>query len=490
MNFNSVTYLLFLSLCVGLFWLLPNRPRLWMLLLSSILFYAFWRPEFALLMLFSACVDYGVSRRLEHEQRMAMRRWLLMASLGVNLGLLGFFKYLMFITDSLQASLSVLGIQLAIPHLNIILPLGISFYTFQTISYTVDVYRRTIPAEHDFVKYLCFVTFFPQLVAGPILRARQLMGQLGQRPQFSLAHWMRGMRYIIFGLCLKVLLADNVAPYVDAGFAQSADTLSALDVLTLAFLFGFQIYFDFAAYSQIALGSAALMGIHFPANFNFPYSSTSPREFWNRWHISLSSWIRDYLYLPLLGVHARDNASGGLPTESIRQANTGGAARNATVALLLTWAIMGLWHGANWSFLLWGLYHAGVVIVYRTTEPLRVRLPRRLRQIGGWMCTLVVMMLAWILFRADSLSDALAMYAHLLHPRDYLWLGMRENAYLVAAVLTLGVMLAWQLHRTWPQMLARWRPVALISDTVFMGLALALLFVFLRPVEQFIYFQF
>lgn len=486
MIFNSVTYLLFLTLFVCLFWALQARPRLWLLCLSSLCFYAFWRPEFVLLMLLSASVDYLVSLRLAEETRASVRRYLLWCSLAVNLGLLAYFKYLLFFVDNLNASLQFFGVTFSIPHLNIILPLGISFYTFQTISYTVDVYRHHAPAERDYLVYLSFVTFFPQLVAGPILRAGELIHQLRARPVFRLDSLITGLRYILLGLLLKVGFADNIAPLVDAGFGQAASSLSALDVLTLAFLFGFQIYFDFAAYSQIALGSARLMGIEFPANFNFPYISSSPREFWQRWHISLSSWIRDYLYLPLLGAAPRRHATGGLPTEAIQH----GKLRNAYFILFLTWAIMGFWHGANWTFLFWGLYHAVFISLYRISEPLRRALPEWFRVSAGWACTLVLSMLAWIPFRAESLETALALYARLLQPADYLWLGMRENTYLVAALLVTGFLATYQLHSHWPQLARRSRSLSFATDTVFMSIVLALLFVFLRPVQQFIYFQF
>ena len=214
-----------------------------------------------------------------------------------------FLNIFSFFAENFSGLASLFGIEIQIDTFfyNIILPLGISFYTFQTISYTVDVYRGFIKAEKEFVLFATYVTFFPQLVAGPILRAKEVIPQLDKKPLFKLDDLKSGLRKITFGLFLKVVLADNIAPLVDVGFSSDPNLLSAIDVWTLAFLFGFQIYFDFAAYSFIAIGCARVMGMTFPENFNFPYSSISPKEFWKRWHISLSSWIRDYLYLPLAG---------------------------------------------------------------------------------------------------------------------------------------------------------------------------------------------
>jgi len=286
-----------------------------MIFLASLTFYGFWRVEFLPVMLASTIVDYGAARAIHATDDERRRRIYLGLSLCVNLGLLFYFKYLIFFASNGTGLLRSIGFDVADPEWNIILPLGISFYTFQTISYTVDVYRRIIAPQRDFVLYACFVTFFPQLVAGPILRAREVIDQLSVRPRFSLTDFTVGIRRILSGLFLKVVLADNIASLVDAGFRQPIDGLGALDVWTLAFLFGFQIYFDFSAYSHIALGSARLMGIPFPENFNFPYLATSPREFWKRWHISLSSWIRDYLYLPLMGEAVRDDSRGGLAAD-------------------------------------------------------------------------------------------------------------------------------------------------------------------------------
>lgn len=342
MIFNSITYLVFLPVVVLLYWILPYRSRLILIFGASLTFYGFWRVEFLPLLLLSVSVDYLVARRMPSSTDYGRKR-LLLVSLFVNLGLLFYFKYLIFFADNAIGFANLLGIEIDPIALKIILPLGISFYTFQTISYTVDVYRGLIKPEKDFILYGCYVTFFPQLIAGPVLRAAEVMHQFARRVPFSWDDITAGSWRVLFGLFLKVVLADNIAPFVDSGFAMPVSTMSAIDVWTLAFIFGFQIYFDFSAYSHIALGSARMMGICFPENFNFPYIATSPKDFWRRWHISLSSWIRDYLYLPLAGIKVHGRSVGGLANATVDKKHQ--------KALFFTWAIMGLWHGANWTFL-------------------------------------------------------------------------------------------------------------------------------------------
>jgi alginate O-acetyltransferase complex protein AlgI len=487
MIFNSATYLAFLALVVCFFWMLPTRPRLWLIFLSSLVFYGFWRPEFVVLMLFSAGIDFVAARKIEQHERHTLRKRWLMLSLAGNLTFLFYFKYLLFFVENVLEAAHLFGHEISAPVLSIVLPLGISFYTFQTISYVVDVYRRLIPAEKDFLLYGCFVTFFPQLVAGPILRGRELLNQLAQKPFFNLEMFTSGLRRIIYGIFLKVVIADNIAPFVDEGFAGSIASMSALDVITLSFLFGFQIYCDFSAYSHIALGSARLMGIRFPENFNFPYISRSPKEFWQRWHISLSSWVRDYLYLPLIGAKVDDRSIGGLGDAVQDKPATG---RHHVAALFITWAIMGFWHGANWTFVFWGLYHATFILIYRLSAPLRTRLPEWMRDPFGWAATLLICMLSWIPFRASNISDTLSMYALLFDPSRYTFLGMRENTYLFAALLMAGFLLAWFSHRTHLRLVVISGRVAFALECGVIAITSGFAFVFLRPVSQFIYFQF
>ena len=488
MVFNSVSFILFLIVVVALYWSLPRRPRLWLVFLSSCAFYSFWRVEFLPIVLLSTVTDYIVGLRLEKCRRKARRVAWLCLSLLINLGLLVYFKYALFFLDNLWYGLRLLGVESTPPALNIILPLGISFYTFQTISYSVDVYRGFIRAERDFVLYASYVTFFPQLVAGPILRAREVIGQLSHRTAFEITDIGMGLRRILYGLFLKVVLADNIAPTVDAGFAIPAEMLSAVDVWTLAFLFGFQIYFDFSAYSHIAVGSARLMGIRLVENFDYPYMVASPQDFWRRWHISLSSWIRDYLYLPLCGEQVLDRSDGGLGRQVSPVRQKGGFKK--TRALFLTWAIMGLWHGANWTFVMWGLYHAVFIYAYRRSEGIRRELPESIRRYGGWAVTVPVIMLGWILFRTQSVAQALSMYGTLLSPRAYTWLGMRENTYLVTGFLLL-LMIGLYLFKVRIAPAIQRSPILWASvETANLTVVITLVAVFLRPISQFIYFQF
>jgi D-alanyl-lipoteichoic acid acyltransferase DltB (MBOAT superfamily) len=480
MIFNSVTFLLFLMIVVCLYWLLPTKARLLLILVSSLTFYGFWRWEFLPLLLFSAFIDWWVALRMYRKPK-STRRSLLLISLITNISLLFYFKYLIFFTENFLFLVSYFGIDISPITLNIILPLGISFYTFQTISYSIDVYREKIKPEKSFLLYSCYVTFFPQLVAGPVLRASEVIYQFTKPAGLSVNTIICGLRRILYGLFLKVVLADNISPFVDAGYSMPLEAISALDVLSLSFLFGFQIYFDFSAYSHIALGCAKLMGITFPENFNFPYLSSSPKEFWKRWHISLSSWVRDYIYLPLANSKSQSTSKEGL-SEAILD--------NYTLPLFLTWMIMGFWHGANWTFLFWGIYHALVIFIYRLVQPYTARFRGYTRRILGWILTLPVIMLSWIPFRCESVQQAISMFAKLLYPNNYTWLGLRENTYLITALLLVGVILIYNVRNNIVFFLNLRASSLNVLNFVFIMFISILVFIFLRPINQFIYFQF
>lgn len=485
MIFNSVTFILFLSLVLMLYWLLPRTIRLWMLLIASCVFYGFWRWEYLSVLFASAITDYFVARAIgaTPEENKRKRKGLLMISLVVNLGLLFYFKYLFFITANTNSFLELLNINYNIPVMNVLLPFGISFYTFETISYTVDVYRGLIKPEKSFLNYGLFVTFFPKLVAGPIQRASELLVQLKQKPTFRVAFINDGLKRILYGLFLKVVLADNIAPLVDEGFAANVDTLSAIDVWTLAFLFGFQIYFDFAAYSHIAVGAAKMMGIVIPENFNFPYISSSFKDFWKRWHISLSSWIRDYLYLPLAGVKvARTTGTGGIGEEVTQ--------RKKNIVLFLTWAIMGLWHGANWTFVLWGLYHATLIFFERIIRPYSQKSKIVGSRFVGYFVTLPLVMLSWIPFRAIDLSTAFAMMGKVFIPQKYLFYSFRENTYLIALLMMLLFWISYYATKYIEPILERKTVPGFIINCIKFAILVGFVFTFLRPISQFIYFQF
>jgi D-alanyl-lipoteichoic acid acyltransferase DltB (MBOAT superfamily) len=433
-------------------------------------------------MLISVIADYVLALKISISTKVIKKR-LLALSLIINLGLLFYFKYLIFFSDNAIGFANLLGISLDPLLLNIILPLGISFYTLQTISYTVDVYRGQISPEKNFILYACYVTFFPQLIAGPVLRASEVIYQFSKRPPFKWEHIAIGFRRIVYGMFLKVVIADNIAPLVDSGFSIPIEVMSALDVWTLGFLFGFQIYFDFSAYSHIALGSARLMGIHFPENFNFPYLASSPKDFWRRWHISLSSWIRDYLYLPLAGVKVGNKSLGGLEKATL--------IKNKNKPLFVAWAIMGLWHGANWTFILWGIYHAVVVFFYRVMFPVTRKFNQNLKVVGGICVTLPIMMLAWIPFRAESIFDAFAMWSKILDPYSYGSLGMKENTYLITACLLISIFITWSVkNKLLPIIDKNNRRILIYGEILVFSVLIPLIIIFLRPINQFIYFQF
>jgi alginate O-acetyltransferase complex protein AlgI len=497
MIFNSFTYIIFLAVASSLYWVLPRGPRLWMLLAASLVFYGFWNYAFIPLLFISIVVDFLAALWVADMPDGRRRNAIMIVALTINLTILVTFKYLIFFVGQAEGLARLLGIDIgagfSLPF-HIVLPLGVSFYTFHSISYTVDVWRRVIPATREFVLFANYVVFFPQLVAGPILRAGEVMWQLDRRARFAWDDVISGIRQIATGLFLKCVLADNIAPLVDDGFGNYAPKdLGAIDVIVLAFLFGFQIYFDFAGYSQIAIGSARIMGVQFPDNFNFPYLARNPRDFWRRWHISLSSWVRDYLYLPLCGARAGTRSIDGL---EVAAQSSGGSLRR-TAALWITWTLMGFWHGANWTFVLWGLWHAALVSIHRLMSDAITRpVPAPL----AWAITLPLVMLGWIPFRATSLDNALVMWGRLLTPEAWIRSGghgsapvlltLHRDSYYVAAGVMLLIVVAWAADRYVLPRLERRPALQTLAEGTAMAVMTPLVFLFLRPINQFIYFQF
>lgn len=484
MLFNTVSYILFLAVVTIGYWQLRDRLRVWFILIFSLVFYAMWRWEFVFLIAFSALVDWYFSLRIYRGRDPRWRRTWLLCSLTINLGLLAYFKYTQFILDDVTGLAALFGQRWLLDAGNIILPLGISFYTFLSISYTLDVYRGFYVPERNFAVYLTYVTFWPHMIAGPILRARELLPQITREHRFDGDQFAGGIRRVLFGLGLKLALADQLAPYVDGGFAAAPGQLSALDVWTLAFAFGLQIYFDFGGYSQIAIGSAQMLGIRFPENFHWPYLAVSPRDFWQRWHITLSSWIRDYLYLPLCGAEVQDRSSGGLNIQVTRPDSL-----RSSAALFVTWFLMGLWHGAAWRFAFWGLWHAAFIWLSRMTSPGLKNLPAWLRKSGGWALTIAVVMLAWIPFRAPSLSAAFLLLGRVFDIRAYGSLTFRENFYLVTGVIFAAMLITYWVRERLPRRIM-WRPLFAAADFAVVSFVFFVVFIFLRPAGQFIYFQF
>ncbi len=392
MLFNTGRFALFFGIVFAANWLLGKRWRAQnvLLVVASQFFYACWDWRFLGLLWFSMLVDYFVALRLEASSDPRQRKRLITLSVSVQLGILGLFKYLGFFVDSGAQLLARLGFHAHPLALSIVLPVGVSFYTFQTMSYTIDVYRGLIPAERNLLSFATFVSLFPQLVAGPIERARRILPQINGPRSLPAEDLYSGCSLILFGLYKKVFIADNLAPLVDQAFSHTETLTRAEGVLAL-YAFALQIYGDFSGYTDIARGTAKLLGFDFALNFRRPYFARNPSDFWQRWHISLSSWLRDYLYIPLGG-------------------NKGSAARTLR-NLFLTMLLGGLWHGASWTFVLWGAYHGALLVVHRLLKPVLSKI-RPSGTLGSalWTVTRCVVMfhlvvLGWLPFRARSLSE-------------------------------------------------------------------------------------
>ena len=395
MVFNSLHFVWFFLAVYLLYRLLPHRGQNWLLLVASYYFYAAWDWRFLSLLAASTLVDFTAARLIERSAAPRRRKLLLSVSLGFNLTLLGFFKYFNFFSDSLRVLLAGIGWQMDFVTLRVLLPVGISFYTFMTMSYVIDVYRREIPATKKLVDFAVFVAFFPHLVAGPILRAARLLPQIELPRTTSAAQVREGLWLIAWGYFLKVFVADNLAPLTNAVFEPGARH-GGIDAWLGVYAFAFQIYGDFAGYSNIARGTSKLMGIELIENFRFPYLVRSPQAFWRHWHISLSTWLRDYLYIPLGG-----NRHGEAQT-----------LRN----LFITMVLGGLWHGAAWTFVLWGVYQGLLLVGYRAGErspafKTWTQGPGVFARLTSWIVMFHLTCYGWLIFRARSLEQIGSMTA-------------------------------------------------------------------------------
>lgn len=399
---------------------LPHRPRNLFLLAASYLFYGWWDYRFLALLFVSTLIDFYVSHAIESSKSEPFRKRLLTVSVVANLSLLGFFKYFNFFVDSANAAAQSIGLEPTNLHLNIILPVGISFYTFQTMSYTIDVYRRSMKPLASFVDFALYVTFFPQLVAGPIERGTHLAPQFLSKPTITWDHISSGSWLFFKGLFKKVVIADNLARVVTETYR--ADNPDGLSVLLGTYAFAFQIYCDFSGYSDMARGSARWLGYELMLNFKLPYFAISPSDFWRRWHISLSGWLRDYLYIPLGG-----NRFGSWMT-----------ARN----LMLTMLLGGLWHGANWTYVLWGLFHGAILVAYRML--VGDRFQPKLMSLTWLVATIAMFHLTcfgWLLFRAEDFTHVTQLVSALIGP----WEFSQANAQHAWMLILLGLpLIAWQ----------------------------------------------
>ena len=390
MTFNSLEYFAFLPVVLAAYWSLPHRGRLWLLFVASYLFYGWWDVRFLLLLGLSTVVDFTVARALHRSDDERRRKRLLLTSLCVNLGILGTFKYANFFIDSANQAFERIGMGSVTDRgLSIILPVGISFYTFQTLSYTFDVYRRRMEPTDDLLTFAVYLSFFPQLVAGPIERATHLLPQF-QRPAPvpSSSQIRSGLVLILQGIFKKVVIADALAPTVQDAFGDAGNA-GAVTLIVGVYAFALQIYGDFSGYTDVARGSARLLGIDLMRNFEQPYFSRTITEFWRRWHISLSTWLRDYLYVPLGG----------------NRSTPGRTARN----LMLTMLLGGLWHGAAWTFVMWGAIHGTILALERPFRNRRWADPSRPlagRDLPRILLTFNLVCFAWIFFRASDFGNA------------------------------------------------------------------------------------
>ena len=477
MLFNSLVFALFLPTVFALYWGVgAARWRLQngLLIAASYFFYGWWDPRFLGLIVLSSALDYVLGLRMHAARDARRRKHLLWVSLAVNLGILGVFKYFDFFVESARNALLGLGLSPPPIALEIILPVGISFYTFQTLSYTLDIYRGKLEPVRDVSTFFAFVAFFPQLVAGPIERAKRLLPQFDRPRQFDPAAASDGLRQMLWGFVKKVIVADNVAPYVELCFDQHA-TLDGVALFCGALLFSVQLYCDFSGYSDMAIGMARLFGITLSQNFAYPYFARNMREFWRRWHISLSTWFRDYVYIPL----------GGGRTST----------RRAAVNVLIVFTVSGLWHGANWTFVIWGLlnglYTLPALLGNRPVAREVVAADRLLpsvMELGAMIRTVLLWTFGLVFFRADSLEHAVGFLGH---AGTHLWSAAVDHSQFVTPLLLGAALLTAEwFNRDRPHALSieGWPPLARRATYAALGLAL-IVFGSVQS-RAFVYFQF
>lgn len=482
MLFNSVEFAFFLPIVLIGAFSLSEKLRIAFLLVMSYFFYGYARPEYILLLVGHTVVAYFCALKIEGAARQQERQAYLVINIIIACSILFLFKYYNFFMHNLGLAAEILEADFKPQAVDVILPIGISFYTFQTLSYTIDVYRRELPAEKSIWRLGLFVAFFPHLVAGPILRASLLLPQIVRRHAPDIQRITSGFAIILLGLIKKVVIADRLAIYVDAVFADPSQH-HGLVLMTAIYFFAIQIYCDFSGYSDIAVGAARMLGIDLIENFKKPYLSRSPQEFWHRWHVSLSTWIRDYLYLPL------------------------GGSRTATgrwiFNILFVFTISGLWHGANWTFVLWGCYHGALLLATHFMKPWLSILRSSLRldrvpSVDAFLCALVtfhLVCLGWILFRASSIGDVWTIMQNLTVFNGETLIvenGLPRHQLILSALsilLLLGGEFLWERFEELRRYLET-MPVAIRWSLAYFAIFLILLFPGANEARQFIYFQF
>ncbi len=483
MLFNSFDFAIFLPIVFILYWFVLSKSikkQNFLIVVSSYVFYGWWDWRFLILILLSTIVDYFIAIELSVQSEKFKRKLLLWSSILVNLGILGFFKYYNFFIDNFITAFSFFGKEIQPNTLNIILPMGISFYTFQTLSYSIDVYRRKLEPTKDFISFSAFVCFFPQLVAGPIERAPHLLHQFYAKRKFDYSQASDGLRQILWGLLKKIIIADNCAEFANHIFDNS-ESYSGSTLLLGAIFFAFQIYGDFSGYSDIAIGTARLFGFDIMQNFAFPYFSRDIAEFWRRWHISLSTWFRDYVYIPLGG----------------SRGNLWSKIRNTFIIFILS----GFWHGANWTYIIWGMLNALYFLPLLLRKKNRTHIDNvasgkllpSFKDVLKISTTFTIITLSWIFFRADNVGHAWSytsqIFSNSLFENIYFeGMGMRSTSIIIILILFNGI--EWlgrekryaieKLELNFNQPL-RYLIYSLILVTIFL---------FAGREQEFIYFQF
>ena len=471
MLFNSLDFAVFLPIVFVLYWFVTKhnlKLQNALIVAASYVFYGWWDWRFLSLIIFSTFLDYSIGRRLKNEENQKIRKTLLWTSIIVNLGFLGVFKYYNFFLDNFIAAFSFFGQDIQPNSLNIILPVGISFYTFQTLSYTIDVYKKKLEPTEDLVAFSAFVCFFPQLVAGPIERASNLLIQINSKRKLQYYIFKDGLLQILVGFFRKIVVADTLGIYVDNVF-RAPEVYGSSTLMFTMVIYSFQIYYDFAGYSDIAIGVAKLFGFEFKQNFNLPYFSKSVTEFWRRWHMSLSFWLRDYLYIPLGG-----NRNGKL----LQYRN-----------LLLTMLLGGLWHGSSWVFVIWGLIH-GLLLSFEKF----CKIPfsnLKIMSLFGQVYTYIFVCFAWVFFRSIDLEQSLNILENIIFEHDIpFYLATSDVLFNMLLTLPLAIIFDRILYvknidlETLGSRLKTWQYIGLAS--IFIQISL----LFYSKSNNFIYFQF
>lgn len=480
MLFNSLSFAIFLPIVFAAYWLCPQKHRWCILLLSSYYFYMSWNIKYIVLIVFTTILSYSCAILVRKAETERKKKLLVASTVLISFGILFVFKYFNFMSKSITDILGIFALQVHPITLKLLLPVGISFYTFQTVSYLLDVYHGKIEPEYHLGIYATFITFFPQLVAGPIGRAKSLLPQFKEKHEFNYDQAVYGVKLIAWGFFKKMVIADTLAIYVDRVY-NSLDTYKGFSLLLCSLFFTFQIYCDFSGYSDIAIGTAKLFGIDLMTNFKSPYFSSSLHEFWSRWHISLSTWFRDYVYIPLGG-------------------NRVSRLRNAT-NVIITFLVSGLWHGAKWTYVLWGLAHGlGQVAENLITKKNRSEKKSSIRLFVGVVFTFTFCSFAWIFFRANSLHDVNYMFSNMfvgiMNVGSYITLGI-ESLQLSKSILAIifFVLLVLVIYEFFSRKedalmkMTHWRPVARWGMyAVF--LLILILFSEKGATTEFIYFQF